>query len=83
MLRRLFERLKRIQRPLILIVQRVILQSSLFFLYYLGFGLSRAFMTVFARRTLYHRPRFRPSRETYWREAEGYDLDPNRLIRQS
>ena len=80
---RFFEKLRRVQRPLIRIVQRVILQGSLFLLYYFGFGISRAFMTVFARRTLLHRPRTLPDRDTRWREAEGYDLDPIRLARQS
>jgi hypothetical protein len=79
-IRRVVERLRRTQRPIVRVVQRVLLHGSLFLLYFIGFSLSRLFMTVFARRTLYRRP---PAGSSGWREAEGYELDELRLTRQS
>lgn len=71
--------LKRAQRRLVLIIQAVILHICLFLLYYIGLGLTRLVMMVFARRTLFDPP---PA-GTSWRKAEGYDLDALRLTRQS
>ena len=56
---------------------------SLFFLYFIGFGISRLFMMVLARRTLFNRPRHRLSNDTCWREAAGYQLDMAGLEKQS
>ena len=81
--RRIVGGLKHVQRPIIRVTQRVILAVSLFLLYYLGFGISRLFMTVLARRTLFNRPRQRPDDDSYWRTAEGYDLEESHLARQS
>jgi hypothetical protein len=78
-----FDRLRRLQRPLVRVVQRIILQGSLFVLYLLGFGLTRAFMTVFARRTLFHRRRFGPHSDSYWISARSGGLDSGLLSRQS
>jgi hypothetical protein len=75
--------MKRVQRPVILGVQRVLLRSLLFLLYYIGFGLARVVLSVVARRTLHNRPKRVPGRDTYWRECEGYDLNAARLERQS
>lgn len=82
-LRRVVEKLRQAQRPIIWVVQKTILHVSLFLLYYVGFGLFRLFMTGFARRTLFNRPPGRPSGDTFWRPAEGYDLEEVRLTRQS
>ncbi len=83
-IRWLGEKLGRVQRPIVRVVQRVLLQGSLFLLYFIGFGLSRVVMTVLARRILHHqRPRRSACGGTGWRRAEGYDLDEFRLRRQS
>ena len=83
-IRWLGEKLGRVQRPIVRVVQRVLLQGSLFLLYFIGFGLSRVVMMVLARRILHHqRPRRATSGGTGWRRAEGYDLDERRLRRQS
>jgi len=79
--RRIAEFLKRINKPIVRTVQRVLLHGSLFFLYFIGFGLSRLMMMIAARRMLYNRPRNRAG--DGWLTAEGYDLDENRLRRQS
>jgi hypothetical protein len=81
--RRIVTRLRRAQRPIVRTVTSVILLVTLFLLYYLGFGISRVFMTVFSRRMLYNRPRRRPGRESWWREARGYGLEEASLRRQS
>ncbi len=81
--RRIIGGLKRMQRPIIRVTQQVILAVSLSLLYYLGFGISRLFMMVLARRTLFNRPRQRVADDTYWRPAEGYDLEEFHLVRQS
>ncbi len=78
-LRRIARGLARFQRPVIRGTRRVILAVSLFLLYFVGLGLSRALMSLFARRTLHHRP---PG-DRGWREATGYDLDPAALVKQS
>jgi len=72
-----------VQRRLIRGVQVVLLNVTLFLLYYIGFGLSRGFMSIFARRTLENRPREPLGEDTWWRPAEGYDLEESRLRRQS
>ena len=81
--RRVVEKLRRAQRPVIWVVQKTILHASLFVLYYVGFGLFRVIMAVFARRTLFNRPPGRPTGDTYWRAAEGYELEEAKLTRQS
>ena len=40
-------------------------------------------MLGFTRRTLYNKPRPKLDSNTFWREAEGYDLDEERLTQQS
>ena len=82
-LRRIARGLGRAQRPIIRGTQRVILAVSLFLLYFLGFGISRVFMSVLGRRTLYNRPPGQPNGDTCWRAAEGYDLEMDRLVKQS
>lgn len=82
-LRRVTRALRRAQRPIIRGTQRVILAVSLFLLYFLGFGVSRVFMSVFGRRTLFNRPPGPPNGETCWRAAEGYDLEMDSLVKQS
>jgi hypothetical protein len=81
--RRILSTIKRIQRPVVRGTQRVLLHGALFLLYHTGFVLARLLMTVLARRLLYNRPPGRPAGDTYWREAVGYDLDGDRLTRQS
>lgn len=76
-------RLRRAQRPIIRGTQWFLLNLGLFFLYYIGFGVSRLVMTVLANRTLYNRPRRRPDKNSFWRETEGYELSEAQLPRQS
>ncbi len=75
--------LKRINGPVIRGTQFVLLHSLLFLLYYIAFTLSRLLMTVLARRLLFNRAPRRPTEDTFWRKAEGYELDAERLTRQS
>ena len=82
-IRRVIRKFKAAQPPMIRFIQRVILRGCLFLLYYTGFGLSRLVMTFLARGTLYNKPRPRLGKDTYWREAMGYELDEARLTRQS
>ena len=81
--RRIVRTLKRAQRPVIRGTQFVLLNVFLFLLYYVGFTITRLFLSVAARRMLYHRPRRRPEAGTGWREAAGYELDEARVARQS
>lgn len=80
---KLLGRLRRAQRPIIRGTQWFLLNVGLFLLYYIGFGISRLVMTVLANRTLYNRPRRRPDKGSFWREAEGYELSEAQLPRQS
>ena len=76
-----FERFKLRSQELGRRVQQVVVTALLFALYFLGFGLTRALVTIFGRRylRLYHAPL---EGDSYWRDAEGYDADPERLLRQ-
>ena len=80
---RFFERFKAFQRRMFRGAQVVLMHVCLFVLYYVGFGATRLVMMVFARRTLFHRPPRGGGGDTFWRDAEGYELDPVRLTRQS
>ena len=82
-IRRFVAKVRRFQRPLVRAVQRGLLHGSLFFLYYLGFGLTRCVMSLVARRLLFHRSPGPRDRSTWWRDAEGYELDEIGLRRQS
>ncbi len=62
-------------------VQHVVVSTLLFFVYFLGLGLTRLMAAVFAKKflTLYKTP---PDSESCWTDAEGYDADPQKLLRQ-
>ena len=83
MFRRFFSRMKRLQRPVVLAVQRTLLRSLHFLLYYIGFGLARAVMSVVSRRTLHNRPKGVSGADSFWRESEGYELNEVQMERQS
>ena len=79
MIRRIVGFMKRLNRPIVRAVQRALLHGSLFFLYFIGFGLSRLLMMIAARRLLHNRAQNGDG----WRTARGYELDELQLRRQS
>ena len=62
-------------------VQHVVVSTILFFVYFLGLGLTRLIASVCARKflTLY---KVDPDSETCWIDAQGYEPDPQKLLRQ-
>ncbi len=59
-------------------VQRVVVTVLLFLLYVLGIGATRLLVSVAARPFL-KLYAMGPPRDSYWVEAEGYELDERRL----
>jgi len=78
--REALDRIKRLTAALVLRVQKVLVTVSLFLLYIVGFGLTRALAAVFQRRLLAGRP---ADAESFWLEAEGYEADAASLARGS
>ena len=77
---------KRLQRSLIRTVQVGILNSCLFLLYVIGFGLTKLAMLVFARKRLlgpWRTPSHRDRVHSYWQDAAEYDEASGRFERQS
>jgi len=62
-------------------VQQVVVTTLLFFVYLVGVGATRLAAVVFARRflKLYTAD---STLESYWIEAEGYNPDPDNLLKQ-
>jgi hypothetical protein len=60
-------------------VQRGVLAVLLFVLYYVGFGITRVFATVFGRRYLKLLDGPKPDQDSYWLEAEGYGPSADEL----
>ncbi len=59
-------------------VQTAVVTVLLFVLYGVGIGLTRLLVAVAARRHL-QQYAMGPSKESYWLDAEGYELDERRL----
>ena len=62
-------------------VQQVVVTALLFFVYLIGVGLTKLSAAVFARGylKLYSTDL---GQESLWLEADGYDLDPDKLLKQ-
>jgi hypothetical protein len=74
------ERLKRLASSLVARAVKALMSASLFLLYVIGFGLTKALVAVFDRRLLAPRD---GAGDTYWLKAEGYELDESELTRGS
>ncbi len=59
-------------------VQRVVVTVLLFLLYVLGIGMTRA-LTAVAARPYLKLYTLGPEQDSYWIDAEGYELDERRL----
>lgn len=59
-------------------VQHVVVTALLFVLYVFGVGATRLLVALAARRYL-RMYTTGPVQDSYWLEAEGYELDPERL----
>ena len=62
------------------IIQKILITTSLFVLYIVGFGITLFFVTIFNRRLLRIK---RKEAGTFWQKAEGYEADIQEFIRQS
>ena len=61
-------------------MQGVVVTVLLCLLYVFGLGLTRLFASMFFRSHLEMLDG--PSRDSYWRDAEGYTFDPDQLLTQ-
>lgn len=79
--KRVFERLKWRLKRTGEAVQSAAVKVLLVFLYVIGFGITKLVALVFARRylELYDQG---PSRDSYWKKAEGYEPDGKDLLKQ-
>lgn len=68
----MFAALTRLLRRLIALVQGGVLAASLFFLYFVGVGLTWILVHLFQRQVLQRDP---PGLPSYWKPAEGYGPD--------
>lgn len=71
---------KKITQSLIKAIQRVIMSVSLFFIYYLIFGITKAIAFVFNRRLL---KGHKEKKDSAWLVAAGYENDPANSKMQS
>ena len=60
--------------------QKIVAIALLFILYALGFGITAFLAAIFEP---CRRADKQGNSDSFWRDAEGYDLDPDELSRQS
>lgn len=72
--------IKGIINKIVVIIQKAIIYTSLFIFYVFGFGITLAFVAVFNRKLL-GAEKYR--KDTFWKEAEGYENDISGCARES
>jgi len=72
--------LKKIIEKIIWIIQVIVITISLLLIYFVGFGVTLVFILLFNRKIFNIAS---SNRDTFWIEADGYDLDMNDGLRQS
>jgi len=70
---------KKIIQKFIMVVQKIIITSSLIVIYFAGFGITLIFVLLFKRKVITGEPR----NGSVWIEAEGYEPDINDAVFQS
>lgn len=76
----MLDRLRRILQAVIGAAQKVVLTVALFFVYYIGIGLTRLLALVTRSHAIAHLPADAPS---FWEDAARYDVDPVASTRQT
>lgn len=76
----MIRRLRALLGRFIAFVQRVVVTLCLFFVYFLGMGITALLVRVFNRSLLRQSP---ADADSWWVEAEGYQPDPDTAARQS
>lgn len=72
--------LRKIIQRYIMLLQKVFITITLFFLYIIGFGFTLFFVSIFSRRLL---GKTFTEENTFWNEAKEYEADINSSMRQS
>ena len=62
------------------IIQKIFITVALFICYIFGFGVTLIFVTIFNRGLLGAEKR---EKDTFWKDAEGYENDINDCMRES
>lgn len=73
-------RIKTVVKNFITSIQKLIVVVSLFLIYIFGFGLTVIFMLIAKRGFLKDGP---AQKDTFWKEADGYDAGIDEAFRQS
>jgi hypothetical protein len=71
--------IKKAVRWYVMVIQKIIIAVSLFFLYGVGFGI----MSVFVRITGYKSTAQHTLKNSFWAKAEGYDETLSDCLRES
>jgi hypothetical protein len=79
MIKKIFEKQKRFIMPIIEKIQKIIVTILLFMLYIVGFGLTAFAALIFRRKLL---GLDKKTSNTFWEDAEGYEADINKNLRQ-
>lgn len=61
-------------------VQKILITAALFILYIVGFGITLIFVIIFNRKLLGGKER---EKDTFWKDAKGYETDINEHMRES
>ncbi|MBM4390936.1 MAG: hypothetical protein FJ090_07415 [Deltaproteobacteria bacterium] len=79
---RFFERAQEVTARVIAAVQPVVVSVFLFVIYVVGVGLTKLGCMLF-RRDVLHLDQAVETDGSFWRPAQGYELDPQRLRKQA
>ena len=72
--------IRKIIQNFIKIVQKIVITVSLVIVYIFGIGITLIFIIIFNRRLL---GITEGKRDTFWRDAEGYNSDISECLRES
>ena len=72
--------IKKIVQKYIRIIQNILITIALFFVYIVGFGITLIFVIIFDRKLLGVE---KIEKDTFWKNAEGYQTDIKDCMRQS
>ena len=76
----MLKHIKRLLRVVIMVAQKILVTIFLIILYILGLGTTLFFMFIFKRSFLFKNYK---NDRTLWKEAAGYEPDPDSSLRQA
>lgn len=76
----MLKHIKKISQVIIRVAQKILVTIFLTILYIIGFGATFIFICIFKRNFLFRNCK---NDSTFWREATGYEPDPDGSLRQA